>query len=439
LPDKLFHDPIYGFIQVPECVFRVINDPFFQRLRRVKQLGFSDWVYHGAEHSRFGHCLGAYYIASRLSDRLIQDPKDKATKNEFVLAALLHDIGHHPASHAFERVLNTLFPEEPYWDHEEYTTSIIEKTGISKKIEECGASPENVIKLISGRYIEKSDFQYLNDLISSELDVDRIDYLIRDSYYCGVPYGKIDLERLLYSIEPYEDTVVMNEKCLSTVEMYILSRFYMYTQVYTHRTTRAFDLMLQKVITKEVFDAFDYPKISDDLSRFLNFDDYWLWEILKKLSNEKKFDFKELANGLITRKPLKRVIERQDLKERGTTSRDADYTTISDLRTDDRLSTMTGINKDLIIFDEPWKDLPIYTPYNPGKSNPDDRDEQLILIATKEGKKDIAQLPYSIAYRISKYEADVIRVYTLDEHRKKLGEVIEKIHPKLSPLLWNKQ
>jgi uncharacterized protein len=438
---KLFRDPLYGYIEVSECAFKLINNPFFQRLRRIKQLGFSEWVYHGAEHSRFGHSLGVYHLARKISDSLLSKEKDENIKEEFMLAALLHDIGHHPRSHSFESVLNSLFSSSSKsYDHEDYTLKIIQDTEIGDIIEKLGFSKQHVIQLIQGGYTEKSHLQYLNGLISSQFDIDRIDYLLRDSFYCGVPYGKIDLDRLFYSLEPKEDSIIITEKGLQSIEMYVLSRFYMYTQVYTHKTTRAFDLMLMKLIDKEHFDSYGYPHPSGDIEQFIDFDDYWLWNKLKELSLENSFKYKELAKNMILRKPIKCVIEQQDLTEIGTNSQDKFYTEISLLKSNNLLYTESGIENEYIFVDEPWKKLPIYSPYYLiAPPNKDEGDYNPILIRTKTGDIDIALLPYSIAYRIAKHQAKVIRMYTIPEKRKQLSETIRSIQPELSSLIWKKE
>jgi HD superfamily phosphohydrolase len=180
---KFFRDPIHGYIEVDADFLEIIDSPLFQRLRRIRQLAFTDLVYHGAEHSRFGHCLGTYYLASEITDKLgIEDSK---TKDEFRLAALLHDIGHPPCSHAFEAVIKNSYEDK---DHVDYTEAVIRYSDIGDIIDKLGFSKDTIVKLIRGKYVEQPELSFLNDLVSSELDVDRLDYLLRDSYYCGVPY-----------------------------------------------------------------------------------------------------------------------------------------------------------------------------------------------------------------------------------------------------------
>jgi HD superfamily phosphohydrolase len=439
---KIFRDPIHNYIDVSGCALEIIEDPFFQRLRNIKQLSFTHYVYHGAEHSRFGHSLGVYHLANRLSDRLLLD-EDREIREEFCLAALLHDVGHHPFSHSFEAVLKNAYKEIGVdFDHEYFTLKIINETTIGECIESSGLNKNHVIQLIQGSYTERANLQYLNQLISSEFDIDRLDYLLRDSYYCGIPYGKIDLERLLMSLEPDNDIITISEKGITSIEMYVLSRFYMYTQVYTHHTTRAFDLMLQNTLSREVLDEAEYHKINEDVNLLLNFDDHWLNMLLKELSLNEKYEHNILANNIIYRKPIKCVVEKSALMDRLSKYIDSEYTTISDLKYEkERLSEETGIKVDYIFFDEPWTNLPYgFQPYIPTEISPEKPlevvEKKPIIIRTKKGLIDIAQEPNSIAHHISRFLAQVVRIYTLERYRKLLGITLGKIRPTIDHLIW---
>lgn len=147
---KFFRDPIHGYIEVDNEFLEIIDSPLFQRLRRIRQLAFTDLVYHGAEHSRFGHCLGTYHLASQMADKL--DIGDTKLEKEFRLAALLHDVGHPPCSHAFESVIENLYPDK---DHVDYTETIIRHSELGDKIEKLGYSKDIIVKLIRGKYVER--------------------------------------------------------------------------------------------------------------------------------------------------------------------------------------------------------------------------------------------------------------------------------------------
>jgi len=258
LSQKAFRDPIHGHISFDKERDRLILDllscPEVQRLRRIRQLGVSSVTYPGAEHSRFGHALGACHLmaeALRTLERN-QEPliEDEQVRLAALAAALLHDIGHCPFSHAMEGVLSQDM------SHERWTTRIIRDCDapVGKKLKAYDASlPEAVAKLIEGRPRRN---MWISCLIHSQLDVDRMDYLLRDSHYCGVGYGRYDAERVLHTMR-IEDVPSLGAKqpvCLekgrTAVEEYIFSRYYMYWNVYYHPTTRGYEELLKAVFTR---------------------------------------------------------------------------------------------------------------------------------------------------------------------------------------------
>jgi len=433
LDSKYFRDPIHGFIEVSGCALKIVNSPFFQRLRRIKQLAFTECVYHGAEHSRFGHSLGAYHIAKRLSDRLLKSEDEIA--EEFCLAALLHDIGHHPLSHSFESVLveNLDSPDVSY-KHENYTTKIIENTILGEQIENSGLDKNNVIDLINGSYLEKPELSYLNDLISSELDVDRLDYLLRDAYYCGVPYGKLDLDRIILALEPHDGEIMVGEKGMQSVEMYVIARFFMYTQVYLHHTSRAFDIMLKRVFSKDDLMEMNYPKPKkNSIQRIVGFDDFWLRKQIAARSKGSSFE-STLAKGILDRNPVRWVVQKIAFADAQTLATDRDYSSIENLENDvDDIAKRAQIESKKIHFDTPWKDLPFENRYRPYSSS---KDTSPIKVKSKEGIKDIALDPTSLCFYLAKHIAQVIRVYTLNEHRKDVAAAIVDKYPKLKKYVW---
>jgi len=253
---KYFRDPIHGFIEVEPKAGYIIDSPLFQRLRYIKQLAFTHFVYHGAEHSRFGHSLGVYHLARTLTDHLGVD--DPSVADAFCLAALLHDIGHFPFSHSFESVARSYDGD---LTHEKYAETLIQHSEIADRLRTLNVEPKHVVESLKGRFLRKPEFVFLNGLLDAELDIDRLDFLLRDSHYCGVPYGFYDLDRLILSMIPHQNQeVVITKKGIHSVEIYVLARFNMYLQVYAHHTRRAFDLMLKSVFPKKKFEDLGYPK-----------------------------------------------------------------------------------------------------------------------------------------------------------------------------------
>lgn len=241
--EQSYRDPVHDFITLREPLFlQLVDTPEFQRLRRIRQLGASSGTYHGAEHSRFGHSLGAHWIMGKILDRFRHIGVE--IDNEAIVAAraaaLLHDVGHGPFSHALEGQLT------PGIDHEAWTRRIVlEPTGINRCLRRYSASlPQDVADVLAGVY---QGPPFLSDLVSSQLDVDRMDYLIRDSIYTGVTYGHFDLGRLINTLLVYDGQVVTLAKGVVAVEEYLLARYFMYWQVYLHKTTRCQELVMSRM------------------------------------------------------------------------------------------------------------------------------------------------------------------------------------------------
>ena len=243
-------DSIHGLVNISEyqVVGELVSSRYFQRLRRLLQLGYAYLVYPGATHSRFSHCLGAMHVFLFLFDTITRraDPlPDQQEKRRIgAVTALLHDIGHGPFSHSSEAVLNQV---RGGFSHEEMTCSIITRTEVADILKGNGIEPRTVCDLI--RHADSMEWRLVSQLISSQLDADRLDYLVRDSYFTGVNYGKIEMHRIASTMEiwdgntgdPFNGTAVIREKKLGAIEDYILSRHLMYENVYTHKIARCME------------------------------------------------------------------------------------------------------------------------------------------------------------------------------------------------------
>lgn len=244
-----YRDPIHGFIHADPLEHALINSPPVQRLRWIHQLGFAYLVFPGAEHSRFSHVLGAMNLAGRVYDALaakapdLLTPDQSATERRLLrVAALVHDVGHAPFSHSAEDLF------EDGIDHEEMTRRVLVTDPVRRIFAECGdgISPEDVCELLA----KPSDptRRLLSQVISGELDVDKMDYLLRDSLYCGVRYGNYDLARILETIEPIQDPetgdwgIGVEEGGVHAIEALVMARYYMFTQVYFNLTGKALEL-----------------------------------------------------------------------------------------------------------------------------------------------------------------------------------------------------
>lgn len=258
---KVLRDPIHGYIHVDlKVVWDCINAKEMQRLRRIHQLGGDFQVYHTAEHSRFSHSLGVYEIVRRMVYEIdqLREVLSDYEKAVVMLAGLLHDIGHGPFSHAFEGIST--------YKHEEYTVKIImENSEIHQILAACDARlPEDVASIIQYRHAKEC----MNQLVSGQLDADRMDYLLRDAYFTGTSYGKFDLERILRTIRVKNGRIVVKASGIHSVEDYIMARYHMYWQVYLHPVARSYETLLSILFRrmKEVYAL--HPEYLSDVKMF---------------------------------------------------------------------------------------------------------------------------------------------------------------------------
>lgn len=303
-----FRDPIHGFIEVSEQELKIINSAPFQRLRNIRQLATTYLVYHGAEHTRFGHSLGVMHLTSRVFDSIVQknpllfsdDVEQNEKKIDFYrqilrLIGLTHDLGHAPFSHASEE----LFDKSR--KHEDYTKEILFNTEISEYINEIGniykekygddydITPELIWMIYDGKDVTNDkfimpDFLFLKSFMDGELDCDKMDYLLRDSHYCGVTYGKYDLNRFVSTLTVYKDTrdntlqIAIERGGIQALEEFILARYFMFIQVYFHKTRR----FLDKTLVDSLSELLPNGKYPTDINEYLTWNDN---KVLSLISN----------------------------------------------------------------------------------------------------------------------------------------------------------
>lgn len=239
--EKVFKDPVHRYVHVRDrVIWDLVGTKEFQRLRRIKQLGTTFLTFHGAEHSRFNHSLGVYEIVRRIIDDVFAGRPEWNDEDRLLTlcAALLHDLGHGPFSHSFEKVFD--------FDHEDFTQSIVlGNTEVNAILKKVGPDfPQQVAEVIAKTSAKK----LVVSLISSQIDADRMDYLQRDAYFTGVSYGQFDMERILRVMRPKEDQVVIKKSGMHAVEDYIMSRYQMYWQVYFHPVSRSAEVILTKIL-----------------------------------------------------------------------------------------------------------------------------------------------------------------------------------------------
>lgn len=254
---KIFNDPVYGFISVPRGLpFEILEHPYFQRLRRIKQLGLTHYVYPGALHTRFAHALGALHLMSQAIDVLRSKGVviSEAEAEAVLCAILLHDIGHGPFSHALEfRLVNV--------HHEELTVMFMQELN-----EQFNGRLSLAIEIFEDRYSRR----FLHQLISGQLDMDRLDYLTRDAFFTGVNEGVIGYDRIIKMLAVHEDRLVVEEKGIYSIERFLTARRLMYWQAYLHKTALCAEQMLIRVVirAKELFEQGVEVKMSESLAFF---------------------------------------------------------------------------------------------------------------------------------------------------------------------------
>ena len=313
---KIINDPVYGFLQIPSArVFEMIQHPYIQRLRRIRQLGLSELVYPGATHTRFHHALGALNLMIRALSILRQKGVEISEEEceAAWLGILLHDVGHGPFSHALEHSLVRGV------SHETFSALMMEKLN-----HEFGGALTLAIKVFKNQYPEKP---FLYQLISGQLDMDRLDYLVRDSFYTGVSEGVVGTERIIHMLHVHEGNLVVEEKGIYSIEKFLVARRLMYWQVYLHKTVIAADILLLNILNRARSLASSAESLGEyhplvhflgkeinketlddeSLALYSKLDDHDIMTAIKSWSTHSDFTLNTLSNAMLNRK-LPKVI-----------------------------------------------------------------------------------------------------------------------------------
>jgi HD superfamily phosphohydrolase len=322
---KIFNDPVYGFVTVPtELLFDLIEHPYFQRLRRIQQLGLTNFVYPGALHTRFHHALGAMHLM-QLALRTLKDKgvKISAAEGEAAqVAILLHDIGHGPLSHALE---TSIFQDVP---HEQLSLYLMERLN-----EQFPGRLTLAMEMFKGSYGRT----FFHQLVSSQLDMDRLDYLNRDSFYTGVEEGRPGADRLIKMLQVVDERLVLEEKAVYSVENFLVSRRLMYWQVYLHKAVTSAEQMVIRVMQRardlaragvpvpgsscltyflgRAVTLAEFEEDPDILSRFVQLDDIDIWGAIKTWVSHEDKVLSFLAQSLLNRQLFKIVIRPEPYDE----------------------------------------------------------------------------------------------------------------------------
>lgn len=358
---KIINDPVFGFINIPnDFIYKIIQHPFLQRLNRIRQLGLAPFVYPGAQHTRFHHSIGAMFLMDEALKTLKEKGHDisKEETNAALTAILLHDIGHGPFSHVLEHALVTNI------HHETISLLLMEQMN-----EEWQGRLQMAIDIFTDNYSRR----FLHRLVSGQLDVDRLDYLRRDSFFTGVVEGNIGSARIIKMLDVKEDKLVVESKGIYSIENFLMSRRLMYWQVYLHKTAVAAEKMMintlrrakelsmmgEKLFASPALSYFlskestmaDFKDNGEALRHFVNLDDNDIWSALKVWVSHPDTVLSVLSDGMVNRKLFKIEITEEKsseekmsgyiasyMKKFGITAQEAAYFLSSDILTTDMYS-----------------------------------------------------------------------------------------------------
>jgi len=420
--EKYIRDPIHGYIGVTEAEKRVVDSWPVQRLRGIKQLSIASIVYPGGDHSRFSHALGAMHVAGLIADILKKSVEISDDEWQLLrLAGLLHDIGHGPFSHSFEEVM----VKHKGLNHEQMGKDVVKKSEIADALKEIGFKPDDIIDLTFGK--ETKEKRYLHQVTASQVDADKLDFLVRDAYCTGVEYGRIDTSRLIQAMSVCGGDMAIDLKALYALESFMIARYQMFLAVYYHRAVRAAEILLNK--------AMDYAHeligltTFDDIDGFLRMDDAYVTTKLReldpaKLKGEEKKSAelaKEMVERLDTRKLLKAAYQRNVHIRDPYVAR-----LLSDegvrRQKEKEIAEGAGVDPEHVIVDVPTLDS---IPYYPREVDPM---EIPVFRITSDGKKELVPVSqYSQLINVLKGYVNVVRVYTVTEYREKVEKAAAEV------------
>jgi len=390
-------DPIHDFIRVYEHELSIIDNPIFQRLRRIRQLSGAHLTYPAAQHTRFEHSLGVMHIASQAGHALNEKGIIKLDDIEILrLSGLLHDIGHGPFSHLFEEII-----QEKKISHEDFGRKIILNSDIGDNLSKNGFDKKLITKIAFGN----SKDQYMNEIVSGALSADMMDYLLRDGYFTGAEHAKIDHKRITQSLDVHKKKLSLERSALYSFESMMHSRYQMFKAVYFHKTVRAAEVMLLEALRLSD-DEFGFTTFN--LNEFVNLTDENVLSSLISSNSTKLKRARQLAIDYQNRKLLKCVFERiltgkTNLKKTRT----------NELRT--LISQKSKVDENEIFVDSSvTPSIPLAPSKNESKS--------IILISNENGKSSAKEMSISEIPVVSAISGfmNILRIYTYQKNRKKV-------------------
>ena len=390
-------DPIHDFVRVYEHELSIIDNPIFQRLRRIRQLSGAHLTYPAAQHTRFEHSLGVMHIAGQAGHALNEKGFLKPDDIEILrLAGLLHDIGHGPFSHLFEEII-----QKKKMSHEDFGKEIILKSEIGDDVTKNGFDKKLITKIAFG----DSKFQYLNEIVSGALSADMMDYLLRDGYFTGAEHAKVDHKRMTQSLDVYKKKLALERSALYSFESMMHSRYQMFKAVYFHKTVRAAEVMLLEALRLSD-DEFGFT--SFNLNEYITLTDEYILSTLISSKSSKLKQARQFAQDYQNRKLLKCVFERILTSQ----------TNLQKIQTDELrilISKKSKVREEEIFVDSSvTPSIPLAPSKNESKS---------IILTSIENEKSIAsEMPISEIPVVSAISGfmNILRIYTKQNNRKKV-------------------
>jgi len=404
-------DPVHGYVYINETEKDIVDSFPMQRLHRLRQLAGAEYVYPGANHTRFEHSIGTMYLAQRLTENSnLSQYLSKEEAQTIHFAALLHDVGHGPFSHVFEHLLEKFLDKT----HEEMTVWIVEKSELSDILEKAGYDADAVAKLATGSLHLKGKM-FMDQIIQSAVDVDKLDFIVRDSYHTGAEYGNVDVFRIIHMLDILNDNIAVDSGALSALESFILARIESFKSIYFHRVSRAAQIMLATAMEKAKDELglinFKTPE------EYLALNDYTVWTMLKLCKKSSK-----IMKSLERRQLLKCAYDQTFHVKDKTVSK---LFSAEEIRNEmrDKIAEKARVKPQFVVIDVPT--LPSVPYHHSALIEPM---EIPVFHKTRDGKR----IPQRLSEISKIFEAlrgfiNVIRVYTEDKYRVEVAEAATKV------------
>ena len=403
-------DPVHGYVYVSKTEKDIVDTFPMQRLHRLRQLAGAEYVYPGANHTRFEHSIGTMYLAQRVTENSNLAQHLSTEESVMIrLAALLHDVGHGPFSHVFEHLLEKFLDKT----HEEMTAWIIEKSEVSDVLKKAGYDAKAIAKLATGSLNRKGK-NFMDQIIQSAVDVDKLDFIVRDTYHTGAEYGNVDVFRLIHMLDVLDEGLAVDAGALSALESFILARIESFKSIYFHRVSRAAQIMLAAAM----------EKAKDELGlvtfktteEYLNLNDYTVWTGLKLCSKSHA-----IMENLERRRLLKCAYDQTfHVRDKAISKLFSAEQNRNEMR--DKIAEKARVSPQFVVIDVPT--LPSVPYHHSALMEP----MEIPVFHTKDGRKTPQRLSdLSRIFDALRGFINVIRVYAEEEHRTQVSKAAESV------------